>query len=462
MGYFYVKSGLGTRTSGGSKTQESGAFGSAGLEAADVYVDIGTALADASPPVAGDFICCSDVHAAAFGAHELITVPSGVIIISVDDTSADTYKAGADEHNTSGNYQVGGVAGGNVRIEGVTLEAEDNMRFTVSGAVYNLKDCQLGAAIYGTASSSYYTEASVDGVTINIRESVLRASEHASSSIVRIRLGVLINVYGGSIYNNTTGPGFLCALDGNGGGTLNCYGVDLTNLASGASIMDATAAASEDVNLINLYDCKMPASWALGEEPTSAGSIITLENCDDGNDRSVRARRDIFGQFLTDGSVYDNAADTVEGQDFSLNVLTSAKAASQAPFRFSLGKVRADFSSAKDIVVQLAHDSLGAGTGSRFENDEAWIEAHIPNSGDPGFSIETTGLANSLAAAVGTYNTASSATWTKGGKTLGVAEEITLTTAGTGGEGWAEVFICFGKASIGADDLFVSHDVGVS
>jgi len=49
MEFFYVKSGLGGRTSGGGKTVETGAFGATGLEAGDVYATVLLAYADASP-----------------------------------------------------------------------------------------------------------------------------------------------------------------------------------------------------------------------------------------------------------------------------------------------------------------------------------------------------------------------------------------------------------------------------
>jgi len=461
MGYFYVKAGLGTRTSGGEKTLEGGAFESAGLEAADVYDYIDVALQDAAPPDAGDFICCSNSHAEAHGGAEVLIIPDGVTVISVDDTDADAYATGAYESTVGDLDLLCDTEGGTVTFEGMKYLIGDNLRFGEEGASFILKECTLEFTV--ASSSNFITTVSSngDGITVNFHDCIFDPPNTSSGALFNFSQCPTYNVFGGSIALNDNKLGYLAHTSGSGGGTLNVYGTDLSNMDAGFSLLDTNSAAADDMAVVNLYDCKMPATWTLGEIPLTASSIITVQNCDDGNDRSMTGRRDTFGKMLTNQSVYADNADQVESQTMSLEVQTEAKAITQTPFRFPIGKVHADFSTSKTITVELVHDALGSGTDDRFKNNEAWIEVHRPNSGDPGFLIETSGLADSFEAP-NSGNAAGDDTWTGTSMTKEEEEKITLDTTTSGGEGWAEVFICFGVASIGAGDLFVSHDIGVS
>jgi len=458
MAYYYVKSG-GTATgdAGRATTQRTGTFAAMGASA--YYDSIDDATGATTAPTAGDSILCSSSHDKDWTSSKSFSIPGSVKTISVDDSNADTYTVGGRESTSNGTLTVNTTAGGVISVYGMTFESEDNLLFGVTGGGVILTGCTIGAGTLGAANSSDTIRPVNDGVHLELISCIIKGSNHASSTLFGLTTGFHVDVKGGSIFNNTNGPKFLCAAKGNASGEIKFNGVDLTNMQS-MVLIDTISSTVDDNCNVRLYNCKFPSTWTLGESLNTKGEHVTVQNCDDSNDRSISAYMEIGGQYLSNGSVYADNASTVEGQSLSLEVQTTSSASNGTPLRVLVGSVRDDFSTSKTVSLEVVHDAQGAGTGNRFNNDELWIEVYRPNSADPAFLIESSSLSTPLTAA--TTNASSSETWIGTSMTSETTEVVSITTTTSGGTGWAEVYLCVGSPNIGAGDLFVSHDISVS
>ena len=104
MSYLYVKNG-GTATGDGGlyASEKTGTWANEFTNTALYYDDIDAAL-DATSLAAGDTISVSDQHNKSQSGvvnHGGVNSDTPIIIQSVDDTSVNTLKAGAQETNTS-------------------------------------------------------------------------------------------------------------------------------------------------------------------------------------------------------------------------------------------------------------------------------------------------------------------------------------------------------------------------
>lgn len=454
MGFFYVKAGLGTRTSGGELTQQTGSFTSLG--AGSVYADIATALADAAPPNSGDYICCSSAHAKTYTTTQVLNIPTGVTVVSVDDANCDAVLTGASEITSSGNLGLSLADATSVVHESMSYESEDDMLFyRNSESTFN--NCNIGPGNQGSASGSdQISVGNADSPMVTFNNCVLTMPDAIGTAILVLIYGVHWQMNGGSIGLVTNKPDFLVDPQSSVSGVAEFNGVDLSNMDSGFSIVENPSSA-DDLMLVCLRNCKMPATWSFGGTLYTGGRIL-IENCDNGDNRYISGYKDMYGYYLTQTTVYRTAADTVDGTNVAQEIVTTSMCSFESPFRFRLGVVKADFSTSKDITVYFTHNALGSETGNLFSNDECWIEVYVPNASDPGMNIETTAKATvfTTAAAVGSETTS---LWTT---PEADQEKIVLSTTASQGEGWAEVYVCIGKASVVAGDLYVCPDIEVA
>ena len=78
------------------------------------------------------------------------------------------------------------------------------------------------------------------------------------------------------------------------------------------------------------------------------------------------------------------------------------------------------------VGLELVHDSQGAGSGSKFQNDECWIEAqYLSASGTPLGAISSNAKATVLTTAAD--QASSSETWTTTGLTTPVKQALQVT-----------------------------------
>lgn len=457
MAFYYVKSG-GTAVgdAGRSATQRTGTF--AAMGASNYYDSVDDAYSATTSAVSGDFVCCSHLHAKQYTTTTVLSHPNGIYVISVDDANAENYLAGATEQTNNGDFSMANSAGGSASYRGMGWISEDNLFFTTAGSSHFCYDCTLNSGNTGPSSGDDI-QIPTDGIYVFASNCIFSPSDVSAGSVIGLNSGALFEIYGGSLAPGFTNPTeYAARAIGGAGGHVIFDGFDFTNTET-FQIFNAGSASADDNNKITLKNCKLPATWTLGEPPASSGTFYDLQNCDDGNNRSISAYRSRQGQFVTNNAVYDSGADQVEGQNTSLEIQTSSDAKISRPLRFKIGAVRADFSTSKTISVEVVHDALGSGTGSVFRNDEMFIEVNRPNSGDPSFLIEHSSPGDPFSTP--SDNSSTSATWTGTSMTSETTEQLSLTTTTGGGEGWADVYVYLAVASIGLGDLFISPDIKV-
>ena len=320
--------------------------------------------------------------------------------------------------------------------------------------IYN--QCEFTPSSPGIASASDEIRTPIDGGHIVINNSIINPVDIASYTPLIITNGVYLRISNSSISSVTTKPVSLVRCDGGGGGTANIENSDLSNLSSGVELLESSAASDEDVIKLILTNCKLPAIWTMGAPGGPAG-FIKVSNCNSGNNRSINAYKDIFGYAITDNTTHRDSSDQVEGQDVSMEVVTTAAAKVGMPFRFLLTSIRHDFSSQTYVDVQIVHDDIGSGTASAMQNDEIYLEVEVPNSADPGSTLKTNGPE-----AVLTYTPSDHTGNSEAGTTPPTADNtqvMTVDCGAAGGEGWADIYVCVPLASVAAGELNVCTTV---
>lgn len=136
MAHYYIKSGFGTRTTGGGYgSAQTSSF--ATLGAGNVYADLAAAIADGM--VAGDTIYFSDLHNETYGTDgdydiEIPSTSATVIptrLISVDDTSSGVYKRGATINGYASNSRNLSLAGQHMAY-GIDFVTNDRFEIATS------------------------------------------------------------------------------------------------------------------------------------------------------------------------------------------------------------------------------------------------------------------------------------------------------------------------------------------
>ncbi len=441
MAFYYVKSG-GTATgdAGRATTQRTGTFAAMGASA--YYASISAAISATTSPADGDFICCSSAHAFTQAGSITITPTASLTIVSVDDSNADQELAGASEESTSAdivlNYGTRVVI-----MVGISLFSEDDIDLVATNSTTLLDGCSIGPE--GGASTGDVIGTLADGQCMRMLNTTVFSADVANARLLSPSNGIRIDWIGGSIGARTNKPEFLVSYTGNGGSNVVIDGVDLSGMNSGFSVVNATGATADDANFTQLNNCELPATWSLGERPLTGSSRIELINCSS-SDKNTSAYMDFFGDSITEETIVRTDGAVIEGQAVAFAVNTTANAVeSVAPFKFKLATLRADFSTAKTLDVHVVHDSVGSGTGSHTQDDELWIEVLEPDATGGGMIFNTSRPADLFSPS---DNATSTEAWTTTGITSPVKDKLTITTAGTGGTGWAEVFLCQGKPSV--------------
>ena len=338
--YFYVKSGLGTRTTDTSFTAaETGAFGSGNLTAANVYPNIMELFDLTTPPRGGDFIYVSSAHAAAFdnGSDGLIGALSsnngdGLMIISVDDTDVTAYLPGASENLTDSVDDISLVHSG--LIAGVSFETGDIVFKDVTYSQWVLQDMTVNVdgntdiGIYLLRDGSYMQLHNVD------------FNGNATNwDVMAIAYGSRIDWFGGALTGAIPNELMYGVGSGTiGGFTLNITGVDLSLYPN--QLMPNCNAGSQDVCRMTLRNCQLHAGVTLFGTLDNTKHRFEMYNCDDSTGGALHrfVIADAAGVAINNDAVYADAVDTwYEGTDkSSIQVETSDYCSPSHPFIFDL------------------------------------------------------------------------------------------------------------------------------
>lgn len=411
MSYFYVKNSLGTRTTGGGLTIQSGSF--ATLGAASVYATIALAIADGAG--AGDIICLSDAHAFSSGSNITHAGPTSgdfLRIQTVADLNCDQ-SAIASTVQERTTVAADMAITGRIHYTGVPLLTVDN--FT---AATNACAIFENSKREGTGANDIVTPVNYDGASYYGAE-----TEHVGiSGTVMFLLGSggLIDLTGGGVSGGATyltNGGFTA-----GGGTFLAKGTDLSSVNGVLFQGVGAASTADDAIAIRLDDCPIHASASyLNEEFENLNQRLEAYGC---ASTSLAAEYSVhveaYGGVVdheTDANIHrDETTAYPSGTKTSLKILTNAKASLGAPFWFELSSRFAKLATASTDKLRFYLTSE-----TPLDDTDVWIEVlyadgtskHIRN-----FITTRNAERMTVASAGVALDTDSSSTWKDGASTI--------------------------------------------
>lgn len=211
-------------------------------------------------------------------------------------------------------------------------------------------------------------------------------------------------------------------------GNVDIIGVDFSNLASTFNFFTGgTLAAGKAV----VRDCKLPASWS-GLLVTSGlvgpGQRYEMYNCDGADTHERLWIEDYAGSTKSETTIVRTGGATDGTTALAWKMATSSTA-KYPLIRLESGEIfvpNATVGSAITCTVEIVHDSQGAGSGSKFQDDEIWLEAvGLATSGTPLGTYYNCAKADVLAAAANQPD--STAAWTTTGLTTPVKQKLSVT-----------------------------------
>lgn len=235
-------------------------------------------------------------------------------------------------------------------------------------------------------------------------------------------------IRGGSFHASTTSPTFVFASARTGGGP-RCYvdGFDFSVLNAAVDLGQPSTAASV---LLVLRNCKLPASWT-GDLWTSApgiGNRAELYNCDSGDTNYRLWVEDYAGTIKQETTIVRTGGASDGATPISWKMVSNANPEFPTHCLTSPEIVQWNdvVGVAKTVTVEVVHDSQGAGAGSKFQDDEIWLEVlYLGTSGVPLGSFIDDAKADVLAAAANQADSAEA--WTTTGLTTPVKQKLAVT-----------------------------------
>jgi hypothetical protein len=352
--YFYVKSGLGTKTADETRTApETGAFGSTGLEAADVYANFDVLQNLTTPPVDGDFVYCSDVHAASYSSSAIVAVnvsgvpgAAGLTIVSVDDGDVSLYSPGASEDNNAALYPF------QFRANGISAGVDYTSNSLAADVITNgwtFQDCTLKE-----------DDASDDALRVDNDASsawlvnVILECGHVDGHPLKLSNGAQINWRGGSIVGSPTALFADTGCFVNGGGSAFIDGVDLSNV--NGTMITFGSAAETDSSLVRLTNCLFPNSYTLHNTILRRNNRVEAFNCDEASGvKHAFYVADGAGSAQNNDTVYVTATKAWydDTDKSSIEVITSSLCGHVDPFIFELPMQYVDLSDVTKDTLTL-------------------------------------------------------------------------------------------------------------
>lgn len=434
MAFFYVKTG-GTATgdAGRATSQRTGSFASMG--AAAYYASITGAIAATTPPVAGDFIFCSDAHS---GSVATLSVPASINIVSVADTNCDQYSAGASESGGANNAFYNCAAGGVNSFTGMTLTGGNSGLFLRSAAGGTLI---VNGGVLNAGGSGDMIFSDVSGGTLEINDADLIFQNSPA-----MRLGQNSRTVFRGCFSTGTARAKLCSALADGC-SLEFYDTDVSQLLT-ANIFDDVS-TSVGRYALKMRRCKLPASFAAFDAtPLIASYEIDIAACSNPATPDHNAYHYFYyasplGEVEEDITTYLSA--TYDGSNgFSALFSSGAKCTRHAPLRYLLGVIPAqDLTSAKTITVDVTSDA-------GLTDNDIWIEVVRPDSTDNALGkIGSTQNAD-LVAPGSALPTVGAGTWTNA-DAASYLISYDIGALANINNGNVAVYGCVGKASIFAN-----------
>jgi len=240
-------------------------------------------------------------------------------------------------------------------------------------------------------------------------------------------------IEGGSVLSGSTTPTsiFKMAAD-RSGGTFLCSGFDFSNCASTVNLCSPVGVAPAKMVF---RDCKLPASWSgllVAAGSVGLGQRYEMHNCDSTDTNYRLWVEDYCGSIKSETTIVRSSGASDGTTGISWKLVTSSTA--QYPLQRLLSPEIVQWNSTLSsltVTVEFVHDTnvaggQGAGTGSRFQDDEVWLEVmYLGTSGYPLGTWISDCKADVLATAAD--QTDSSETWTTTGLTTPQKQKLSVT-----------------------------------
>ena len=244
-----------------------------------------------------------------------------------------------------------------------------------------------------------------------------------------------LSIEGGSIVSGTTTPTnvFRFASDRTSSGLL-CSGFDFSNLASTVNL--CASATSIGSGKMVFRDCKLPASWSgslVASGLVGMGQRFEMHNCDSTDTNYRLWVEDYAGSIKQETTIIRTGGASDGTTGLSWKMVTSSNSSYPLVTLESpeIHVWNATTGSSLTATVEIVHDTnvaggQGAGTGSRFQNNEIWLEVmYLGTSGVPLGTWTSDAPTDVLTAAAD--QTDSSETWTTTGLTTPQTQKLSVT-----------------------------------
>lgn len=247
---------------------------------------------------------------------------------------------------------------------------------------------------------------------------------------------------GGSILSGGVSPTKLFSFGADG---CDVSSVDLSNLSSSVDIFGITSTNGH----CRIRNSKLPASWtgALTNGTLTYGERHEMFNCDSGDTNYRVWIEDYVGSVKQETTILETGAPDDGTTQISWRIASNSLA--KFPLLPMLSQETVVWNettgSALTATVEIVHDSQGAGSGGRFQDDEVWLEVmYLGTSGFPLGTWITDRKATVLTTAAD--QTDSSTTWTTTGLSSPVKQKLEVTFTPQE-KGWIVGRIALAKAS---------------
>ncbi len=261
---------------------------------------------------------------------------------------------------------------------------------------------------------------------------------------------------GGSVESGTSTPTTNMFTLGNASrsGTLRISGVDFSNCSSSLVLVGGIPGGPGCY--ANFTNCKMPASWSgnlvASGTITLPGMRVELFNCDSADTNYRLWIEDYSGSIKHETTIVrtGGASDGVTGLAWKMATSANALFPNNRLESPEIAYWNDTTASSKTLTVEIVHDTnvaagQGAGTGSRFQDDEIWLEVQYLGNG----SFPLTTYINDCKADVLTTaadQADSSVTWTTTGLTTPQKQKLSVTFTPQE-KGWYQCKVVMARAS---------------
>lgn len=388
--------------------------------------------ADAKPDAAGDTIYVSQAHAESTASAVSLNfagtpaTPSKVLCGN-DAAEPPTALATTATVTTTSNATLS--LAGSFYCYGITFTADEATTLAADaggvGVAQEYKNCSFRTTNAGSAGSFFFAGANNYTPRLRLTDCTLKFNATGQKCFVFCA----VDIDGGSIVSGSSTPAYLFTFGTDRTqGRLLVSGFNFSNLSSSMVLCNG---AGVGTGTMIFRSCKLPASWSgtliTGTIP-GPGARYEMHNCDSGDTNYRLWIQDYAGSIKQETTIVRTGGASDGTTSLSWKMATSANA--EYPHIRLVSPENAIWNdttgSSKTLTVEIVHDSQGAGTGSRFRDDEIWLEAMaLTTSGFPLGAWSADCKADVLATAAD--QTDSSETWTTTGLTTPVKQSLSVT-----------------------------------